>query len=571
MMSIIKYLFIFTISILSFLSTQCSAPPSEVEASSSNSPESMSDEALPRLTGDPAIDNAIEEKEVRSAPDVLPQGWTLRSPDSSSTSSDPAPVLYGTKISDYGSGTAELFLDAECKNKVAESTISSEGDTVFKGLRFKDDGSEDGIKKFYIKAANSKRSSACMDHDINYTLRTDIPRAKSSLYRLTIQDDPSRTISVGFNASSNSLSDSKVYYDVDDHGRDVQSYAFSKSIDVNRSYLDMNNAFAKLSKLKPDTRYYFVIQDGAGVSPTFSFETLPDNPDTPLSIITGGDSRDNRSPRKSANLLVSKLKPHVVFFGGDMTSSGSPSQWKEWFEDWQATISPEGHMTAVIAARGNHESENAVLENLFNSPSNAYYAVNLGGNLMRAYTLNSETSISGTQTEWLTNDLINNRNEIWRMVQYHRPMRPHVAGKEVANDLYDAWAQLFETYRMDVAIESDSHVVKTTWPIRKSNGSSSKEGFKRDDKEGTVFLGEGGWGAPLRKVTATKEWTRDSGSFNHFNWLKVEKEKIEIRTIKVDNASSVGTFDLKDRFKTPDGLDIWSPSNGPVITIKRNP
>ncbi|RYZ49345.1 MAG: metallophosphoesterase family protein, partial [Proteobacteria bacterium] len=379
------------------------------------------------------------------------------------------------------------------------------------------------------------------------------------------------TVSVGFNASTNSMTDSKVYYDVDDHGRDVQAYTFSKSIDVNRPYLDMNNAFAKLRKLKPDTLYYFVIQDGSGVSPTFSFKTLPDNPEVPLSIITGGDSRDNRTPRKNANLLVSKLRPHLVFFGGDMTSSGSAGQWKEWFEDWQATIGADGRMTAVIPARGNHESENSVLEYLFNTPPGVYYAVNLGGNLIRAYTLNSESSISGTQSDWLANDLQKNRNEIWRMAQYHRPMRPHVAGKEVASDLYDAWAELFSTYRMDLAIESDSHVVKSTWPIKKSKGANAKEGFERDDKAGTVFLGEGCWGAPLRTPNANKSWTRDSGSFNHFNWLRVDKEKMEIRTVKVDNAQTVGQVDPSDRFKAPAGLDIWSPANGAVITIKRNP
>ncbi|RYZ48226.1 MAG: hypothetical protein EOP07_26050, partial [Proteobacteria bacterium] len=357
MMSIHKYLLILSIGLSCCLQSACSAPSDQIESSKPPSPDSVNGDTQDQsLTASSTPNEDVEEAFV--PPEVLPDGWTLRSPMISSTSSDTSPTIYGTNIDDYASGSAELFQDSECKIKLADSTITADGTIIFKDLHFKDDGSEDGPKKFFIKAKNTKRSSACMDNNIGYTLRTDLPRAKSSMYRLTIQDDPSTTVSVGFNASTNSMTDSKVYYDVDDHGRDVQAYAFSKSIDVNRPYLEMNNAFAKLRKLKPDTLYYFVIQDGSGVSPTFSFKTVPDNAEVPLSIITGGDSRDNRTPRKNANLLVSKLRPHLVFFGGDMTSSGSAEQWKEWFEDWQATIGADGRMTAVIPARGNHESEN---------------------------------------------------------------------------------------------------------------------------------------------------------------------------------------------------------------------
>jgi hypothetical protein len=35
----------------------------------------------------------------------------------------------------------------------------------------------------------------------------------------------------------------------------------------------------------------------------------------------------------------------------------------------------------------------------------------------------------------------------------------------------------------------------------------------RDDATGTVFVGEGCWGAPLRTASDTKAYTRDAGSF----------------------------------------------------------
>ena len=61
-----------------------------------------------------------------------------------------------------------------------------------------------------------------------------------------------------------------------------------------------------------------------------SFKTAPDNPYERLSIIAGGDSRNHRKARCKANFLVSKLRPHAVMFGGDMTGGDIERQWKVW-------------------------------------------------------------------------------------------------------------------------------------------------------------------------------------------------------------------------------------------------
>ena len=81
----------------------------------------------------------------------------------------------------------------------------------------------------------------------------------------------------------------------------------------------MQNIFVQLKDLIPDTKYYFVIKYNDFISKRYWFETLPDHPNKKLSFISGGDSRNNRTTRKNANKLVAKLKPHAVFFGGDLT------------------------------------------------------------------------------------------------------------------------------------------------------------------------------------------------------------------------------------------------------------
>ncbi len=384
-------------------------------------------------------------------------------------------------------------------------------------------------------------------------------------YRLTLRDNPATSIVIGWDQTSGRAP--VVYYGTTDFGTNYTSYPNSKAPDRTVSYKGMNNNFARLNGLTPNTAYYFVINDSEGTSERFWFKTAPaDN--SRLSFIAGGDSRNNRTPRQNANRLVAKLKPHAVLFGGDMTNGDSNGEWRDWFNDWQLTIASDNRMFPIVATRGNHEDSNNSIYHLFDVPSSSvYYALTFGNNLVRTYTLNTEISISGNQTTWLRDDLNANPNTIWKMAQYHKPMRPHVSSKSEGTNQYNNWAQLFYDKGVKLVIECDAHTVKTTWPLRPSTATGSDEGFVRDDQNGTVYAGEGCWGAPLRSNNDSKSWTRNSARFNQFKWIFVDENKIETRTIKVDNASQVGTVSNDDPFTIPSNLDIWNPSNGSVVTV----
>ena len=392
-------------------------------------------------------------------------------------------------------------------------------------------------------------------------------QASNDKYRLSLRGNPATSIVIGWNQTSGNSP--TVYYGTTDYGTTYSNYPSSKSPDRTVSYKGMNNTFARLTDLQPNTAYYFVIKDSQGTSERFWFKTAPADKSR-LSFIAGGDSRNNRTPRQNANRLVAKLKPHAVLFGGDMTDSDSSSQWQTWFNDWQLTTASDGRMFPIVAARGNHEDSNNSIYNLFDVPSSSvYYAITFGDNLVRTYTLNTEISISGNQTSWLQNDLNANSGAIWKIAQYHKPMRPHVSYKSEGNSQYNNWAQLFYDKNVKLVIECDAHTVKTTWPVRPSTGSGSDEGFVRDDQNGTVYAGEGCWGAPLRSNDDNKNWTRNSARFNQFKWIFIDEEKIETRTIRVDNASQVGSVSNNNVFQIPSNLDIWTPSNGSVVTINK--
>ena len=399
-------------------------------------------------------------------------------------------------------------------------------------------------------------------------LNSNVIFAKNDKYRAIWNDDPATTMTIGWNQISGTKS--TVYYDTKDHQKNVDAYAFFKKVDRIEAFREMNNHFARLKGLLPNTKYYFVIKDSKGVSERFWFKTAPNNSSERLSIIAGGDSRNHRKGRQNANRLVAKLRPHCVMFGGDMTSSDNAPQWINWMDDWQLTITKDKQLIPIIPARGNHEYSNGTIMKLFDAPNqHIYYGLTMGGNLLRTYTLNSLIAPGGDQRDWLRQDLRENQHIIWRIGQYHHPIRPHTARKSDKQHQYNNWANLFYEFQVQLVVESDAHVCKTTYPIRPTYKGNHDMGFIRDDASGTVYVGEGCWGAPIRPNNDDKKWTRASGSFNQIKWIFVDTEKIEVRTIKTDNALEVGSLAESNIFKTPKNLNLWKPKTGTVITINR--
>jgi len=392
--------------------------------------------------------------------------------------------------------------------------------------------------------------------------------AKNNKYRLIWNDDPATTMTISWNQTSGK--NAQVYYGTTDHQKNASAYPNSKKIDRVEIFRSMKTFFVRLKNLQPNTSYYFIIKDSEGVSKRFWFKTAADNPYERLSIIAGGDSRNHRKGRQNANRLVSKLRPHCVMFGGDMTSRDNDKQWQEWFDDWQLTTTKDGQMIPIIPARGNHEYSNGTIMKLFDAPNrHVYYALTFGRNLLRAYTLNSLIAPGGHQKKWLQEDLHQNQDIIWKMAQYHHPIRPHTSRKKEKQKQYDNWARLFYDYQVQLVVECDAHVVKTTYPIRPTYQGNHEEGFIRDDEKGTIYVGEGCWGAPIRPANDSKSWTRASGSFNQIKLIWISDSNIEIRTVKTDNAKSVGSNSRNNIFSLPSNIDIWKPKTGSVIIINR--
>jgi hypothetical protein len=389
--------------------------------------------------------------------------------------------------------------------------------------------------------------------------------AKARFVRVTFGLNPSNEASIIWDQNRGEFLG--LYLDTVDPS--INRFRTKLELSEKNSVRGMKNHIVRLKDLKPNTRYYFTIKDTEGFGRTYYFSTVSDSPNERFSFIAGGDSRDNRVVRQKADKLVAKLKAHAVLFNGDFTGIDIEKQWKEWFLDWENSIDTDGRITPLIVTRGNHEHSNKVLVSLFDVPhKKVFYNTVFGGNLLNLVSLNSEIQKVGPQKLFLRNTLAEHTSFQWQIIQYHRPVRAHVASKKEMQTQYKNFVPLFEKHKnVRLCLENDSHTWKVTWPIVSSKEADADEGFKRDDAKGIVYAGEGTWGAPLRPADDKKSWTRDAEAINQFNWIFVSKEKIELRTVKYENEADVESLNEKNRFQMPKNIELYGPVNGTLVEI----
>ena len=401
--------------------------------------------------------------------------------------------------------------------------------------------------------------------------------ATTRRYRLMFNTNPSTEVTIGWEQQSGT--NPVVYFGTTDQGTNFSAYTFSVAPNRQVAYFGMDNRFAKLTGLSPNTIYYFVIQDSQGTSQRYWFKTCPNVNTETISLISGGDSRSGTTQRINSNIMVAKIRPHAVLFGGDLVDIPSNTSIQEWLDNWQQATTTDGQMIPLVHSYGNHEQYGTgganFMYDLFDTPYDVYYNVKFGGDLFSMYTLNGEVlpghtipnnTVRVAQRNWLQSSLTAD-NSIWKAAQYHRPIAPHESAKGEGADEYNDWANLFYNNGVRLVMESDAHVVKVTQEVKPALTTASgnvntwftTSGI--DPNKGITFIGEGSWGT-IRTMNDAKPWTQAGGSFYQFSWLLVDACKIEIRTIDTQNPNAIPQHVPGDYTSISAALQaqIWKPT-----------
>jgi len=439
-----------------------------------------------------------------------------------------------------------------------------------------DNGYDDSTKK-----DNTKTKTKTDNTDKQATDDKATPIVKYP--RIVWDHNPSQEATIGFTPLKRNNSYTIRYgYTTD------ESLWESKSVDKKHSFdRSLSSNFVTLSNLTPNKDVYFRICNDTQCGQRMWFKTAPDD-DTPFVFVAGGDTRSGWDTRRAGNDLISKIRPLFVMHGGDFTNGNSAKEMDAFLKDWTKAYSHDNidgkeytRVYPIVPAHGNHEDGNLeTLCEVFGTDSNrdgqctsedTYGAFSVGS-LLRVYTLNSQYKYSSRErlasamNQWFEDDINNNGNSTqWRIVQYHKPMFPHYSGKHTNPTLHSWWAQLFYDKSVNLVIESDTHIAKATTTVKPSG-----DGFVATKKGGTMYVGEGSWGAPARSANRAYDWTLDLASIQQFKVVTVTKNSMDVRTAEFDGrVRGLSKADREaDTTKLPSGIHWWSiDSKGDVLRL----
>lgn len=314
------------------------------------------------------------------------------------------------------------------------------------------------------------------------------------------------------------------------------SYPEHMQVVTTGQYTDDDEAYyhhAKLEGLEPSTTYYFTIETDGELSPELHFVTAPEDERT-FKVLYGGDSRSDRADRQVMNQRVAAIAEQdeqvlALVHGGDYVDDGYKwFEWQEWLDDHEMTVTPQGRILPIVAARGNHERDSILYNYVFADPGGEgkernYFVTELGPTV-RLFNLDSSDSASGDQRVWLERELLKEQSTRWLIANYHIPAWPAV---KIAGPAKLYWVPLFEQYNVDLVCESDGHALKRTVPIRND----------KQDPTGVVYVGEGGMGVKQREPDADRWYLKSPGmtmSGHHVQVLTFAPDKLTYQAILQD-------------------------------------
>lgn len=420
---------------------------------------------------------------------------------------------------------------------------------------------------------------------ISLGLATNLMAAPTQI-RVVWDGDASSEAVIGF--TTNSTSGNQVKYMVGSSG-------WKTVTTTGQSLGTLNSQFVRLTGLAANSAVYFKACDSSGCTGYYRFRTANSSA-SPITFIMGGDSRTNSDIRRQGNRLVANIRPLFVMFGGDYTQNSNDVEMGEWLTDWEmaypkdsittkstangvTTTKQESVLNAIpiMPTIGNHEDgQMLILCKTFGVDADrdgkctlrdTYYTATIGGNFLRTYTMNTQLRLSGyssdwdAQKTWLKNDLSGTGSKAtWRIAQYHVPMFPLTSSKPQSNSPIFGWASYFYDYKMNLIEESDSHLTKYTKVVKPGKDTMVAS------TAGTVYLGEGAWGAPTRTADRSYDWIEAKDSFAHFNVIQLDKDTLQVKTVKFTSdgqASQIGWDERgKDGQKLPTGLVLWEHVKG---------
>jgi acid phosphatase type 7 len=327
-----------------------------------------------------------------------------------------------------------------------------------------------------------------------------------------------------------------------------------------------------LTGLKPDTLYFFVVDDKEPADPRqfLKFRTMPARMSRPIRFVTGGDMQHSREMVDAMNRIAASLQPDFAVLGGDLAYANDimAVPWFDWLQSWTKNMrTRDGRLIPMIAIIGNHEvsgggygqtaDQARYYYDLFPLPDGkSNFAVDFGNYLSFIAMDSDHSQRIHEQTAWLEDQLKRRKKQKFLFPVYHYPAYGTAkldkesqlpCDNRVAREIRNQWVPLFEQYGVTATFENDHHTYKRTHRLL---------GHQRDDENGILYLGDGAWGVKARPITPPVEqiwYLARAEQRNHIWLVTLEESAATFEAMDMDGEvfDKVATQTLRSRPVAP--------------------
>jgi len=358
---------------------------------------------------------------------------------------------------------------------------------------------------------------------------------------LTWQQDPTSTMTIDWHTLPSDQADNSLSY----RKQNDKNWQEVSANEHEFPYSDRSIHRIEITGLDSDSNYEFRVGEFTRV---YSFHTMPVKNERPIRFAAGGDTSHGEMFGKM-NRAAMRYDPDFIVWGGDLAYANGDKEnvglWYQWFDSVKRDlITVEGRVVPLVLGIGNHDvinhhypaSETNINKGigmpafiakvkkgemeeptdemrlakgpffypLFAFPGQPGYGVLDFGDYLSLIILDSSHSnlISGTQTDWLKEQLADRADVPHIIPVYHKPAYPSgrvlPGGQRLqfwSEEVLDNWIPLFEQYGVRVAFENDDHTYKRSYPLR--NNAIHPNGI--------VYLGDGSWGVEKKKPKTPEE------------------------------------------------------------------
>ncbi|MBF8263299.1 MAG: hypothetical protein HW387_964 [Parachlamydiales bacterium] len=355
----------------------------------------------------------------------------------------------------------------------------------------------------------------------------------SALY-LSWYGDPSTTMAVQWHSDADLPQETLLWKELDQSDWH-ETASTHRTLPGTRLYVHAVN----LSTLSPGAEYEFRISSD---SPVYRFRTMPQTLDRPVSFVVGAEIFGSRKIFRKMAETIRQHDPDFIVIGGNMARAIHPNpvqvpssalrHWLSFFNEWKKSfVAEQKRIIPFLVIPGSEDirpDDYELFFSLFAFPEHQLYRSLDFGHYLTLYLLDSGHfhPIDGPQSYWLNRSLNEPQKNSFRFAVYsesaYPSSDPYLGG--TAKKIRTHWCPLFERTGLHAAFEHHNYAFKRTFPL--------KEGHIAN--EGTVYLGDGCWGAEPRKTNDL--WYLEKKAKRNGVWLvQLTPEKASLQAIDLFN------------------------------------